>query len=63
MKGSGAITNNNITVNVASDGQATTQGGQGMDMKKMGAAVAAAVQKELHTQKRSGGILSPYGAA
>ena len=63
MKGTGAVTNNSITVNVASDGQATTQGGQGMDMKKMGAAVAAAVQKELHTQKRSGGILSPYGAA
>ncbi|MDB4461992.1 hypothetical protein N9033_00465 [bacterium] len=64
MKGAGnGTTNNNITVNVASDGQTTTQGGKGMDMDKMGAAVAAAVQKELQNQKRSGGILNPYGAA
>jgi len=64
MKGAGSgTTNNNITVNVASDGQTTTQGGKGMDMDKMGAAVAAAVQKELQNQKRSGGILNPYGAA
>lgn len=63
MKGSGATTNNNITVNVSSDGQTSTQGGQGMDMNKMGVAVAAAVQKELQNQKRSGGILNPYGVA
>lgn len=63
MKGSGATTNNNITVNVSSDGQTTTEGGQGMDMNKMGVAVAAAVQKELQNQKRSGGILNPYGVA
>ena len=63
MKGSGAITNNNITVNVSSDGQTSTQGGQGMDMNKMGVAVAAAVQKELQNQKRSGGMLNPYGVA
>ncbi len=63
MKGSGATTNNNITVNVSSDGQTSTQGGQGMDMNKMGVAVAAAVQKELQNQKRSDGILNPYGVA
>lgn len=63
MKGGGGVTNNSITVNVSSDGQTSTQGGKGMDMDKMGVAVAAAVQKELQNQKRSGGILNPYGVA
>ena len=49
---------------VASDGsvQANQQTGEA-DMEHLGKAVAAAVQKELHNQKRSGGILSPVGAA
>ena len=63
MKGSGASQINQITVNVSSDGQTTTEGGKGMDMEKLGTAVAAAVQKELQNQKRSGGMLNPYGVA
>ena len=59
----GGTTQNNITVNVASDGRSTTQGSSGMDSEKLGKAIAVAVQSELHNQKRSGGILNPYGVA
>ena len=61
MKG-GGNQNNNVTVNISSNGQTSTES-SGIDMENMGKAVAAAVQKELQNQKRSGGILSPYGAA
>ena len=56
-------TNNNIVVNISTDGQSSKQDSTGPDMDKLGAAVASAVQLELHNQKRSGGILNPYGAA
>lgn len=64
MKGAGQ--QNSVTVNVAIDGkgnarqdsQATSN--QGADL---GAAIAAAVQKELHNQKRAGGILNPMGVS
>ena len=59
----GGATNNNIVVNVSTDGTTSTQGSTGPDMDKMGGAIAAAVQAELQNQKRSGGILNPYGAA
>jgi hypothetical protein len=62
MKGA-AGQQNNVTVNISSDGQTSTQTDGGMDQERLGKAVAAAVQKELQHQKRSGGILSPYGAA
>lgn len=62
MKDSGA-TNNNIVVNVSSEGQSSTQGSTGPDMDKLGGAIATAVQAELQNQKRSGGILNPYGVA
>ena len=62
MKESGA-TNNNIVVNISTDGQSSKEGSSGPDMDKLGAAVASAVQTELHNQKRSGGILNPYGVA
>jgi len=62
MKGSGS-TNNNIVVNVSTDGQTSKSNSTGPDMDKLGAAVAQAVQSELQNQKRSGGILNPYGAA
>jgi hypothetical protein len=62
MKDSGA-TNNNIVVNISTDGQSSNKGSTGPDMDKLGGAVAAAVQAELQNQKRSGGILNPYGAA
>jgi hypothetical protein len=52
--------NNNITVNVSSDGQTTTSGA---DNEGLGQAIAKAVQEELQNQKRSGGILNRYGTA
>ena len=54
---------NNVVVNVSSDGQTNTEGSTGPDMDKLGGAIAEAVQKELQAQKRSGGILNPYGVA
>lgn len=62
LKGSGG-TQNNIVVNVSSDGTTSTEGSTGPDMDKMGQAIASAVQAELQNQKRSGGILNPYGVA
>lgn len=62
MKDSGA-TNNNIVVNVSTDGQTSREGSTGPDMDKLGGAIAQAVQVELQNQKRSGGILNPYGVA
>ena len=62
MKSSGNQ-QNNVTVNISTDGTTSTQSDGGMDQERLGKAVAAAVQKELQHQKRSGGILSPYGAA
>ena len=62
--GLGGSTNNvTVNVNVDNNGNATsdTQGqGMGQDLGKV---VAKAVQEELQYQKRSGGILNPYGAA
>ena len=54
---------NNIVVNISSDGSTRKEGSTGPDIDKLGAAVAKAVQDELHNQKRSGGILNPYGVA
>ena len=53
--------NNNITVNVSSDGQMQTEGGP--DNEGLGRAIARAVQEELQNQKRAGGILNRYGTA
>ena len=54
---------NNIVVNISSDGSTQKEGSTGPGIDKLGAAVAKAVQDELHNQKRSGGILNPYGVA
>jgi len=62
-KGGGNSSSNNIVVNISTDGQSSKSGSTGPDMDKLGGAVAAAVQVELQNQKRSGGILNPYGAA
>ena len=61
MSGGGAQTNNvSVNVNVNNDGTAeTTSEG---DSREMGRAIAAAVQREIQTQKRPGGLLSPYGS-
>ena len=64
MKGAGQQ-NNNVTVNVSVDSSGNTSQDangdqQGMDLGKV---IANAVQQELLNQKRSGGILNPYGVA
>jgi hypothetical protein len=64
MPGGGAGQNNNVTVNVTmhQDGRTEqqTDGDRGTNLGHM---IASAVQKELQNQKRSGGILNPYGTA
>ena len=64
MKGAGQ--NNNVTVNVAIDGQGNARQDKQSDSNEganLGSAIAAAVQKELHNQKRAGGILNPMGVS
>ena len=65
MKGAGQ--NNNVVVNVSVDnqgrGQTSTESQSGADAGNLGQAIARAVQQELQNQKRSGGILNPYGVA
>jgi len=64
MKGAGQ--QNNVTVNVSVDSNGNAQQNSqsnGQQGANLGNAIAAAVQKELQNQKRSGGILNPYGAA
>lgn len=64
LKGSGQ--QNNVTVNVSVDNNGNAQQdtqATGQQSQRLGQAIAAAVQKELHNQKRSGGILNPYGVA
>ena len=62
----GGASTNNVVVNVSIDenGQARrdsqSSSQQGTDL---GNIIASAVQKELQNQKRSGGILNPYGTA
>jgi hypothetical protein len=56
---------NNVSINVTMDGngnrsESTSNDKQGAEL---GAAISMAVQKELQYQKRSGGILNPYGVA
>ena len=62
-RGMGQSNNVVVNVNVDSNGNAqqNTQGDQGG--MNLGNAIAEAVQKELQNQKRSGGILNPYGVA
>ena len=63
MKGAGQ---NNVTVNVSIDNQGNAQQSAQADSTQganLGSVIAAAVQKELQNQKRSGGILNRHGAA
>ena len=58
--------NNNVTVNVSMEGNGNAEQNSqsnGQDGAKLGTVIANAVQKELQYQKRSGGILNPYGVA
>ena len=62
----GGQSNNNVTVNVAIDGQGNARQDSQSDSNQganLGAAIATAVQKELHNQKRAGGILNPMGVS
>jgi len=63
---SGAGQNNNVVVNVSIDnlGNATSNTQQDSQAAgNIGNMIARAVQTELQNQKRSGGILNPYGVA
>tara|TARA_B100001029_G_scaffold174879_1_gene175540 strand:- start:12851 stop:16141 length:3291 start_codon:yes stop_codon:yes gene_type:complete len=67
MKGGGGMgTQNNVSINVNidkngnSDETSTSDSTQG---ETLGKAVSRAVQEELQYQKRSGGILNPYGVS
>jgi len=65
MRG-GMGTQNNVTVNVTVDNSGGSQQSSQSDSpmgENLGRLVASAVQDELHFQKRSGGILNPYGVA
>jgi hypothetical protein len=64
MNGGGQNNNVVVNVNVDSEGNAQqdTQANQ-QQGANLGNVIAAAVQKELLNQKRSGGILNPYGVA
>lgn len=66
MRG-GVSGTNNVVVNVSvdSNGNATaqTESQSSQDAGKLGQMVSQAVQRELQNQKRSGGILNPYGAS
>jgi hypothetical protein len=58
--------NNNVTVNVSMDSSGNAQQNtqqDGAQAGKLGNMIANAVQQELQFQKRSGGILNPYGVA
>jgi len=61
----GASQQNNVTVNVSVDSQGNASTNMQQDSAQagnLGQVIARAVQQELQNQKRSGGILSPYGA-
>ena len=62
----GAGQQNNVTVNVSVDSQGNASTNMQQDSAQagnLGQVIARAVQQELQNQKRSGGILNPYGAA
>jgi hypothetical protein len=54
---------NNVSVNVQVDGNGNSSVNSNGGGENLGKAIAAAVQEELQNQKRSGGILNPYGAS
>lgn len=63
-KGSGQTNNVTVNVNVDSNGNAQQNtSATEQQSANLGKAISLAVQKELQNQKRSGGILNPYGVA
>ena len=63
LKGAGG--QNNVTINVSMDnsGNKSESSSDSMMGENLGQAISMAVQEELQYQKRSGGILNPYGVA
>ena len=64
MKGAGQ--QNNVTVNVSVDSNGNAAQDTQADSnssQRLGTMIASAVQKELHNQKRAGGILNPIGVS
>lgn len=65
LKGSGQQMNN-VTVNVAIDGEGNAKQDQQASTNQgaeLGKVIATAVQQQLLEEKRSGGILNPYGVS
>jgi len=63
-KGAGQQNNVVINVNIDKDGNASQdEASTGSEASKLGQAISVAVQRELLIQKRSGGILNPYGVS
>jgi phage-related minor tail protein len=64
MKGGGGTVNNiNISVSVDKEGNESTDTDGTREGEGFAKAISAAVQQELHNQKRHGGMLSPFGVA
>jgi len=63
----GGMQENNVSVNVVMNGEgnaeSTNSKADSAEAASMGKKIAAAVQNEIRNQKRSGGMLSPYGVA
>lgn len=63
LKGGGTHNNINISVSVNKDGTESTDTDGTREGEGFAKAISAAVQQELHKQKRHGGMLSPFGVA
>ena len=61
--GGGQVNNINISVSVDKDGNESTDTDGTREGEGFAKAISAAVQQELHKQKRHGGMLSPFGVA
>ena len=64
--GGGGMQENNVSVNVVMNNDGNTQSDSKQDnqeIARFGKNIASAVQEEIKKQKRSGGMLSPYGVA
>ena len=63
LKGAATQNNINISVSVDKDGNQSTDTDGTREGEGFAKAISAAVQQELHKQKRHGGMLSPFGVA
>jgi hypothetical protein len=65
MVGGSSGTQNNVSISVTMDnsGNKSESSSDSMMGENLGQAISMAVQEELQYQKRSGGILNPYGVA